>query len=351
MGQIKNVLTIFIVVFLFINFITNKKLSDFICNKTLTFSINKKKINIKIKKITINLLSIFTIIVITILSIIMIVGNLTSYFADKNRSDSLISMSKEKIQNENDFYNEIIDKNYDIENCKNPYLPDGFTYVEGTWDTGYVIQDEKGNQFVWVPCTNIKNDENIEILKKSNFSSTAFIKSFDCYEENYKEFLSSSFENGGFYISRFEVGKTEDNEPVIKIGSEIWTNITKEEANTIANNMYKNINSELINGYAYDTVFRWIINNEKIEVTQKLSDTTIYSGTKSYKNIYDILDNVYEFTTEKTYGENIYRGILDDSNSLYDSKISINGFGLDNRYSCDLDYKSNNLGFRIILYK
>ena len=33
-----------------------------------------------------------------------------------------------------------------------PYIPEGFTYTKGSWNTGYVITDELGNQFVWVPC-------------------------------------------------------------------------------------------------------------------------------------------------------------------------------------------------------
>ena len=31
-------------------------------------------------------------------------------------------------------------------------VPDGFSYKEGTKETGFVIQDEKENEFVWVPC-------------------------------------------------------------------------------------------------------------------------------------------------------------------------------------------------------
>ena len=32
-------------------------------------------------------------------------------------------------------------------------IPKEFTYKEGTKDTGLVIEDEKGNEFVWVPAT------------------------------------------------------------------------------------------------------------------------------------------------------------------------------------------------------
>ena len=40
-------------------------------------------------------------------------------------------------------------------------VPTGFTHTEGTIDTGYVIQDEDGNEFVWVPV-----DKNQKITLK-----------------------------------------------------------------------------------------------------------------------------------------------------------------------------------------
>lgn len=343
MGQISNILAISIIVFLFINLIINKKLNDFLCNGTLTFSMNKKTINIKVKKITINLLVIFSYISIIIICGVMIIDNLKYYFEDTKELDTLVANTKNNIQKETEFYKEIINKDYDIKNCKKPYIPNGFKYLEGTWNTGFVIQDENENQFVWVPCTNKKNSENIEILKKSNFSNIAFIKHFDCNEENYEEFLISSLENGGFYISRFEIGKDENGDPVSKFGYKIYNNITKQEAHNIANNMYENINSELINGYAYDTTFSWIINNEIVEITEKQNEN-LYSGTKSYKNIYDIVDNIYEFTTEESYSGIIFRGI-----TIENKYVQLIDF--DNRLSCSENHKSDNLTFRTILYK
>lgn len=32
-------------------------------------------------------------------------------------------------------------------------VPEGFSYKEGTKETGFVIADGKGNEFVWIPCT------------------------------------------------------------------------------------------------------------------------------------------------------------------------------------------------------
>ena len=170
-----------------------------------------------------------------------------------------------------------------------------------------------------------------------------FIKHFDCYEENYEAFLNSALENGGFYVSRFEIGKDKENKPVSKMGYEIYNNITIEEAKNISKNMQDNINSELINGYAYDTVLNWMLNTEKIEVGIRETENFL-TGVKSYKNIYDIVDNVYEFSTEYSYENIVYRGIFGENKY-------INNLSLDNRLICDNLYSNDNIGFRTILYK
>ena len=60
--------------------------------------------------------------------------------------------------------NETLQEKY---NYKNPIIPEGFHTVETEtaswekqedgaikgWNNGLVIEDDKGNQFVWVPCT------------------------------------------------------------------------------------------------------------------------------------------------------------------------------------------------------
>ena len=339
MEQIKNIIIVFIITFLFIFVITNKKISNWLnCGEIIIF---KKKINFK-KCILKFVFLCFGIILIFNFSLETF-KNLKFYFTDVSDVERLYSKTKEKIQIENDFYNKIVKEEYSFENCKNPYIPEGFYYVQGEWNTGFVIQDENENQYVWVPCTNKKNNENIEILKNSNFSNISFIKHFDCNEMEYEKFLVSALSNGGFYISRFEIGKDENGDPVSKQGYELFNNITKVDAEKIAKEMQKNINSELINGYAYDTAYSWILNEENIEIIKR-DLTNIVTGTKSYKNIYDMLDNVYEFTSEECYGGYIYRGIIPETKYM-----SNNNF--DNRLSCGDDYINENLGFRTILYK
>ena len=339
MEQIVNVVTIVGIILSFIIFISNDKINDFFINKEILF-IKKKR---KVGSICIKFFILMFYILLIIICIVSLIDNLLKYFnKDVEKIKQNISEYREKIQIESEVYDEIMSKTYNIENCQNPYEIEGFEYVEGTWDNGYVIEDSQGNQFVWVPCTNEENELGIEILKKNNFSNDAFIKSFDCNEENYEEFLRSALENGGFYISRFEIGKDEDGNPVSKESHEIWTNITRDRAMKLATNMYNNINSELINGYAYDTTFSWIINTENVKAQIKNDDK--YTGTQCYKNIYDIVDNIYEITTEDCYGVIIYRGIIPDTKYMTTTEF-------DNRLSGSTNYKYENLGFRTILYK
>ena len=73
----------------------------------------------------------------------------------------------------------------------NPYIPNGFTYKEGTWDTGYVIVDNNGNEYVWVPCSN-KVNGNIPKLEKVIFSNETFISKDICINEGCEKFLTNA---------------------------------------------------------------------------------------------------------------------------------------------------------------
>lgn len=266
-----------------------------------------------------------------------------NFSKEKNQ---MFEICDQKIKEENKFYNSVQNLEYNNQDSKSPYIPDGFEYVEGTWDSGYVIQDMNENQYVWVPCTNIKNDE-IVILEKRNFENPAFISKDTCFDEEYESFLISTFENGGFYISRYEIGN-DNGIPVSKSNVLVWNNVTQNEAINILKNMYdsSSINCELINGYAYDTTLYWIKLNNEIEpyVIDFSKKDMEYTGRKKYNNIFDITDNVIELTLENSYETVIVRGF----SSREELKNS-------NRYSIGEEesfYDENSiLGFRSIIYK
>lgn len=145
----------------------------------------------------------------------------------------------------------------------NPIIPKGFHTVDTEtakwtkkengsikdWNKGLVIEDENGNQFVWIPVK--KEDLSYEIKE---------------IEEEFKykleEFNTSNAEEeqiikyGGFYISRYEAGvqlemqsrltaissKTNDisGMPVSKKGIIPWNYISFKNAKQNAESMYNN---------------------------------------------------------------------------------------------------------------
>lgn len=318
---------------------------------------------IKDKKITTIISKILIIVVICsmiyyIYELILGIQNSINFFKYTKENDIVNEYNDNKIIEEYKFYNNSMKANYESQNSQNPYIPDGFSYVEGEWNSGFVIQDTNGNQYVWVPCTNKENTE-IPKLERRNFSKQPFISKDICINENCEEFILSSLENGGFYISRYEIGK-ENNLPVSKSGVEIYGNITRKEAMSEIEKMYRNLNCELINGYAYDTTLSWLNNTNKIEINKIEENENIKTGRKKYNNIYDFIDNILEITTESSYGTVIVRGFLfseseeESENSYLEKMTGVGANSLDRisiREEDNYYTPENIMGFRTVLYK
>ena len=257
----------------------------------------------------------------------------------------MFEICDEKSRIELNKYKELIDINYENQKYNEPYLLDGFSYVDGEWNTGYIIQDGNENQFVWVPCTNLDN-KSVPKLEKRYYSNKELISKDYCYDIYYEDFLKSALENGGFYISRYEIGN-ENDKPVSKKNVKVWNNIAPENAIEVSKNMYNNesFNSELINGFAYDTVYEWIGNTNINNLDNKEEYLT---GRKDYNNIFDLYDNLLEITAEKNYDTFVTRGLydenlLDNYDYIFDNAT--------NRYSILEDESNNYTTFRTILYK
>lgn len=281
------------------------------------------------------------------------------WYQYSQKNDEVFLEYDKKITAENKFYKEnITNKNYNNSKYLEPYIPEGFSYVEGEWNTGFTIQDIDKNQYVWVPCT---NQENLEIpkLQRLNFSNNAFVSKDICNNDEYEDFIISALENGGFYISRFEIGK-ENNKPVSKSEAEVWNNITRDEANEIIEEMYVDINCDLINGYAYDTTLKWIMSNNEIKenIIDVENEKIVTAGRTSYNNIYDFTDNVMELTSETTYSNVIIRGfpyeITNDNQEIINQNF---GYNIENFDRFSIRPEDNYftittlLAFRTILYK
>ena len=154
------------------------------------------------KKSLINAIAIIVTILIIVCKAISIIIENNNYQLESQKDKVFFEKIDEEIQNEKEYYSFSMSKTYK-ENFNNPYILDGFRHVEGEWNTGFVVEDELGNQFVWVPVFNeIKED--VVKLSRKNFIINPIIPIENCFNDNYEKFIKSALENGGFYISRYE---------------------------------------------------------------------------------------------------------------------------------------------------
>ena len=239
-------------------------------------------------------------------------------------------------------------------------VPKGFTYKEGTKDTGLVIKDDNGNEFVWVPATEST------YRKDTSFSGTKD----DTLPNGITDETADVVKYGGFYIGRYEAGIPEGDTspsnktgiPVSKKGAKVWTNIDYTNSKANSENMISNeyVQTGLITGTAWDTVCHWIKNDDELKDSRTYGNynnsespanvkgcgtkqVAGYSDKWMVKNIYDLAGNVWEWNSEALAPGFIHRG-----GSYY------NGGGdcpVSYRYS-DGAYSNTNvtIGFRPRLY-
>jgi len=219
-------------------------------------------------------------------------------------------------------------------------VPGGFKVVTSLAtiaDAGIVIEDSAGNQFVWIPIGTITKADGSKVTielgrytfdsagiptlhqSATNYKEVVTIESY--FQEltvsrvgnsttnataiNLAEFINKSISNGGYYLARYEAsgGTAADSKAA-------WPTeyIEQYEASARARAKYSGnsyVVSDLVNSYMWDTAIVFI---------QKCSTATNFSNFRDhykskykcgssgsvYCNIYDMVGNMMEWTTETT---------------------------------------------------
>ena len=291
--------------------------------------------------------SITTVVLVTVLFFITILS--TAYIVTATlRKSQLKSEVTAKEVYEHDFNNidtiieDLRNASYDPAS-EGVTIPTGFYYVGGTKDSGLVISDNSadenkyqgqttvgtdlaGNQYVWVevpktttvyPTAGLGittfNDTAYERIEEDLHTYTSTYRNGTSYTDTYypdtdntgwftesqyntakKNMLKSVYENGGFYVGRYETGIAYDDAngprnfgrdyttlheatqtPVIKANAYPYNWVRRTQAQALASSMYSgDRTSSLMFGVQWDLVLAFMKKKGRVEDTILTSDST-----------------------------------------------------------------------------
>lgn len=248
----------------------------------------------------------------------------------------------------------------------NPIIPKGFKAVNDTavwptdWNSGLVIEDGSGNQFVWVPV----DGTNVPYAKwcTTGISYNHASISDDTLPSGVVNETEQITKYGGFYIARYEAGKEGASTLVSKKTIAVWNNINYTDAKIAAEAMYTvpEVKSGLVTGSQWDTVVKWLQNSGK-NVGNSVTwgnhinsaapanvagfgslQVTGHSEFWKANSIYDLAGNAWEWTNEIYDTNRVPRG------GVYDSSGVV--FPVSYRYNTVPTANTTNIGFRAVLY-
>ncbi len=294
----------------------------------------------------------------------------------------------------------------------NPVIPAGFKAISQEQDitidetakwgernaylSGLVIEDEKGNQFVWIPVENMQlfHTTDWQRNEPTEQINATYLEPMEEERQAYETMKQKVQKYGGFYVGRFETGDGDITEArtttrnsdnmVIQKYAQVYnyvpfmsTTIDRREvtgARELAlkfgnQNQYQTVTTSVLYGVQWDAILRFLVSEEnpvndstswgnypnatlsysdslgntyqKVQGEARLLQAGSSEQTKA-KNIYDIAGNLYEWTMESAGSSvRVVRG------GAYLVNI---GQLAASRYAYAQNTANNSIGFRISFY-
>ena len=308
--------------------------------------------------------------VVTIVVLLILAGVTISLLLDEN---GIIKKSKEgrreyetsktneqkQMSDANDWIDEIVTgkgkkltgEDYTTDYTK-PYLPSSdFSVLEGTTlANGLVVKDKQGNEYVWVEVpTNIYDNEAYnketnagdkkparkEDTDKIEYCLKKYARAYreDGYADEYikdptsgwfagktaydnakKTMLASVYENGGFYVGRYEAGISEfrisnENEPTEVPSSKQnmipYTKITRTQAKKLAEKVNSGgYTSSLMFGIQWDLMLAFMQNKGGVDESTLTTDSTNIGNYSNNK--WSITNDKAQYSTDGTWNNGSY---------------------------------------------
>ena len=236
------------------------------------------------------------------------------------------------------------------------YLPKGFRQVSGTTlEKGLTIQDSQGNQYVWVEVPKTKEvypTAGLEITEFTESEYTAIETDLHTYTNDYREsrykdeyysdaatgltseqytqlkqkMLKSVYQNGGFYIGKYETGtetartsgdaSTAPTEtPVIKQNVYPYNCITCSQAQTLATTKMESGDrtTSLMFGVQWDLTLKYLEKKGTAQADLK-KDSTSWGNCSN--NAWNITNTSSKYCTSSKWTDGAYGAKTSNSSIL-----------------------------------
>ena len=224
-------------------------------------------------------------------------------------------------------------------NYANPPIPEGYKYVCGEWNNGFVIERcSDGSQFVWIPVGSLEPNGTLDDGKtfseqfgRRNYRHNRFSRAgYSSNRKFFTEKLASLKKYGGFYISRYNLSKLGKKWRSIKEATPYFL-VSETALNPDYTSKIRYIDNELQHfekvfrvifsclpgGEEYDSILEWFIESGSRTFDEIAEDSTGWGNFLNAEktsggvrktgseekwctnNIYDFAGNLAEVTAER----------------------------------------------------